>query len=184
MKLSKTSWLALIIGVYVVVFAGLGIFHIQQMYRQKQLREEVTGTEQKAGEYQLEQLTSQKEDLENRIVQVAAQYEAVKSIFARPVSSVTAGNILFDLADSFNLEVTEVSSLKPTTENLGGIECAVISFTARVEGSISDIINFVNKLSGQMATDVVRSIRITYPETPDEETSADIHLIIYTYQGE
>jgi len=42
MKLSKTGWLIIIIGVFVIILAGLGTVRSQQVREQDQLNEEYT----------------------------------------------------------------------------------------------------------------------------------------------
>ena len=185
MKLSKTSWLVLTIGIFVIIFAGLGVARFQQFRQKNQLLGEIALAEQVLDRFQLEQLSSQKTELERQLTQTTSQFEAVKAIFSQPIKSVAASNILFDLAESYDLEVTEMSSLDTTDHSLDGIDCSAISLTAKVEGDVTNLVGFIVELNGQLATDVIRSITMTFPEVGSgEKTSADIHLVIYTYQGD
>jgi uncharacterized membrane-anchored protein YhcB (DUF1043 family) len=64
LKLSKTSWLFLTIGIFIIMFVGLGAVRFQQINQQNQLNEELALAEAKLNEFQLEQLSSQKGELE------------------------------------------------------------------------------------------------------------------------
>jgi hypothetical protein len=184
-KFSKTSFLALVIGIYVIIFAGLGIFHLQQMHQQNKLLEDSVVAQKKLEAFPTDQLYSRKSDLEKQLKQTETQYEAVKDVFSRPVKSVAASNILFNTAEACNLEVTDISSARPSTDSEFGIDCSVISLTATVEGDVTGLVNFIVKLNGQMATDILRSITITFPDpVTGDRASADVHLFIYTYQGD
>lgn len=185
MKLSKTSWLVLTIGVFVILFAGLGVVRLQQVQEQNQLRGEIALAEQELDGFQREQLSSQEIELEKQLDQATSQFEAVKAIFSQPIKSVAASTILFDMAEAYGLEVTEMSSLGPASDSFDGIDCSAISLTARVEGDVTNLVSFIIKLNSQLVTDVIRSITINFPEVGSgEKASADIHMVIYTYQGD
>jgi len=185
MKLSKTSWWVLSVGIFVIFFAGLGLFRFQQIQQQNQLLREITIAENRLNGFQPEQLSAQKAELERQLGQVTSQFEAVKAIFSQPVKSVVASSILFDIAEAHNLEVTEISSLGLNNDSLYGIDCSVTSLTAKVEGDVTDLVSFIIDLNGQLVTDTIRSITITFPEIDSgEKASVDINMVIYAYQGE
>ena len=184
MKLSKTSWLVITIGIFVIFFAGLGVVRFQQVHEQNQLLGEITLAEQELDGFHREQLSSQEIELERQLDQATSQFEAVKAIFSQPIKSVAASSILFDMAEAYNLEVTEMSSLG-ASDSLDGIDCSVISLTARVEGDVTNLVSFIIKLNSQLVTDAIRSITITFPEMDSGEmASVDIHMVFYTYQGD
>jgi len=184
-RFTKTSWLLLTIGVFTIAFAGLGAVRYQQVQQQNQLNEELTLAQQELEGFQLEQLFSRQAGLERQLDQATSQFEAVKAVFSHPIKSVDAYSILFDIAEAYDLEVTEMTSPGPASGSLEGITCSIISLTARVEGDVSNLVSFVTKLNSQLATGVVKSITITVPETDSgEKPSANIQLVIYTYQGD
>jgi hypothetical protein len=185
MKLSKTSWWILTVGIFVIFFAGLGLVRFQQIQQRNQLLREITVAEVRLNGFQPDQLSAQKAELERQLDQTTSQFEAVKAIFSQPVKSVAASSILFDIAEAHELEVTEISSLGLDNDSLYGINCSVISLTARVEGDVTNLVSFIIDLNSQLVTDTIRSIAITFPEIDSgEKASADINMIIYTYQGD
>ena len=56
MKLSKTSWLILTVGVFVITFASLGAVSYQQVHQQDRLNEELAVAEMRLKGGKLEQL--------------------------------------------------------------------------------------------------------------------------------
>ncbi len=184
MKLSKTTLLFVTIGVFIIILASLGVVRSQQVQEQNQLNEQLALAQSNLKRVQLEQLSSRQTELEKQLSQATSQFEAVKAILTQPVGSIAASSILFDVAKAHGLEVIEMTSSGSTTESLEGVTCSVVSLTARVEGDVLNLVNFVTKLNSHFTTGVVKSIMITVPETTSEEkASADIQLVVYTHQG-
>jgi hypothetical protein len=83
------------------------------------------------------------------------------------------------------VEVTDINSSELTNTKLEGISCSAVTLTMNVEGYLHDIVGFVTNLSDYLKTAVVQSIAINIPEiTGDKNPSADIRLVLYTYQGD
>lgn len=185
MRLSKTSWWILTVGIFVIFLAGLGVVRFQQFQQQNDLLWEITVAEHELNGFQPGQLSAQKADLEMQLDQATSQFEAVKAIFSQPVRSVAASGILFDIAEAHELEISDMSSLSSDSNSLYGIDCSVTSLTARVEGDVDNLVSFIIDLNSQLVTDTTRSVTITFPETGSgEKASADINMVIYTYQGD
>jgi len=181
-KLSKKSLLVITAGIFIIAVIGLGMVHSQQVQQQNQLN------------VQLAQLSDQQGELEEQLSQATSQFEAVKAMLSQPVGNIAASSILFDFAEAHELEVTEITSSGPVTENLEEVTCSVISLTAKVEGDVHNLVSFVAKLNSHFTTGVVKSVEINIPETTDEgegeeeeqekeKASADIQLVVYTHQG-
>ena len=184
MKLSKITWLVIAIGIFVIALIALGMVRFQQVDQQNQLNEELALTQSNLERIPLEQLSSQQAELEKQLSQTESQFEAVKPILSQPMGSIAASSILFDIAKAYGLEVTKITSSSPATESLEGVNCSVISLTAKVEGDVPKLISFVTKLNSHFTTGVVRSVTITIPKTTNgEKPSANIELTVYTYQG-
>ncbi len=183
MRLSRTSWLVLAIGIVFIIFVGLGIVRFQQFQTHKQLRGEIAQAEKVLSELGIEEFTPRRSELENRLEHTEAQLAVAKAVLSQPINYVVASGIWFNLAEAYNLEVTEMSSPGTQEGDLAGIACSALSITARVEGDIDNLVRFIVRLNNQLATDFIRSVTITIPDlgNPDE-AAADIHLVIYTYQ--
>lgn len=189
MKLSKMSWLLITIGALVIISATLGIITFQRVSEKNELCEKLdlalSNLQSNLQVQQLEGLSLRQEELEVQLDQATSQFEVVKAMLSQPVGNVAASSILFDVAQAHDLEVTEVTLPGPSSESLEGISCSVISLSARVEGDIMDLVRFMIELNTYLTTGVINSVVITIPETTSEEkASADIQLLVYTYQGD
>lgn len=184
MKLSKTSWLILTVGIAIITFASLGIAHSQQVHEQNQLNEELSLAERRLNGLQFEELSSQQAELEKQLSQTVSQLGAAKARLSQPAESIAASDALFDIAETCGVEVIEISSSGLSSGDLEGITCSVLPLTARVEGDVPNLISFVIKLNSDFMTGVVKSVDISVSEnTTEERSSANIRLLIYTYQG-
>lgn len=184
MKFTKTSWLLIVIGAFIIILAGLGVVRYQQVYQQNQMNEKLALNQSGLEQIRLEPLSAREGELEEQLGQTTSQFEAVKAILSQPIESVTVSTTLFDIIEAYGLEVTQMASSNLAGGGLEGISCSGISLTAKVEGDVNDLINFTTELNSYFATSIVKSITITIPETASEEkASADIQLVIYTYQG-
>ena len=184
MKISKKTLLVIVIGIFVVVGIGLNMVRSQQDSEQSQLNEELALAQSRLAGIQLEKLSSQQAELEEQLSQATSQFEEVRAMFSQPIGSVAVTSSLFDIAKEHDVEVTEMTSSGLASDSLQGVTCSVISLTAKVEGDILNLVNFVTKLNNHFTTGVVKSIEITIPETTSgEKASADIQLVVYTHQG-
>ena len=185
LKLSKTTLLVIVIGIFVVVGIGLNMVRSQQVSEQSQLNEELALAKAKLDRIQPDKLSSQQAELEEQLSQATSQFEVVRAMFSQSIGSIAVTSSLFDIAKEHDVEVTEMTSSGLASDSLEGVSCSVISLTAKVEGDVPNLVNFITKLNSHFTTGVVKSITITIPETTSgENVSADIQLAVYTPQGD
>ena len=185
MKLSKTSWLILTVGIIIIVFASLGNIRLQQIHERNQLDEELSLAEWRLNEFQLEQLSSKQEELEKQLGQTISELETAKAVLSQPIGGIAANDILLSIAEACSVKVIEISSSGRTNGDLEGVTCLVLPLTARVEGDVSSLISFIIRLNGDFMSGVVKSVDISVSNNHgDERSSANIQLLIYTYQGD
>ncbi|MFC2018555.1 hypothetical protein ACFLU4_01190 [Chloroflexota bacterium] len=185
MKLSKGGWLVLTTGTAVVLFASLGMARSGQISEQAELDIELSVVSKRLDNVQLDQLLSQRRELEAQLDQTSDELEEVRAILSQPVESIAASESLFDIAAACSVEVMRLSTADASSAELAGIDCSSLELAARVEGEVADLISFIIKLNEDLETGVVESAEITIPGESEEETrpSVDIRLVLYTYQG-
>ena len=184
MKLSKTSWLIIIIGVFVILLVGLGIVRSQQVHQQNELNEQLALAQSKIQVIQLEPLSHRQGELEQQFSETDSQSESAKAILSQPIRSITISDLLFNIAEANNVNVTEINSSGLASEELAGVTCTVLPFTARVEGELTDLVSYITRLNSDLATGFVKSVEINVPEANSKDKpSANIQLVIYAYQG-
>lgn len=183
MKLSKKSWLIITIGIFIILSVGLWTVHSQQVNEQKQLQDKLNTAELKLNGFQTGQLSHRPDELEEQLSQTLSQSETARTILSQPIGSIAISSIMFDIAAANSVNITEISSSGLASEELAGLTCSVLPLTAKVEGDLTDLVSFITKLNGELENGVVKSVEISVPEMTDEKTSANIQMVIYTYQG-
>ncbi len=206
MKLSKTSWLILTAGIFIVTFASVGAARSQKIDEQNRLQEELAVAELRLSKLQFEELSSQQEELEKQLSQIISRSEAIQGMLSPPTASIATSDTLFDIAETSGVEITEIASSEPVSDDLEGITYSALPFTVRVEGDTHRLIDFIINLNDNFKTGVVKSVEINIPEATEnggetgeepaegqsgegeteelERPSASIRLVIYTYQGD
>lgn len=184
MKLSKTSRLILAAGIFIVVFASLGIARSQQLQEQEQLDDELTIAEMRLNKFQVKQLRQQQGELQKRLDESTMQLTAGKDKLRQTIDSISVTDEFFEIARSCSIEVVGISSSNIGSEELGNIVYSVITLNATVAGDTSNLISFVIRLNNDFTTGIVKSAQISIPEMADDRPSANILMVVYAYGGD
>ncbi len=197
MNISKSTLISLAVGIFVIMVAGLGVVYFGQGQEQSRLNEELSLAQLnmlKLEGYpaQLQQLVSQHKELENKLTQTESQINTAKASLDQSLGSIEASGALFEIADTSNVEVTEISSPGINTTTLEGITLSSIRLIVTAEGEVFDLIDFVYNWTKQYPTGVVQSVEMTIPKTiagelePEVEEeekmpSVIVNILIYSY---
>ena len=193
MKLNKRTGLVIASAIFVVVGICLYMGYSERVDEQNQLKEQLAQVQTDLRRVQLETLSARQAVLSTNLSQATSELEVVKAKLSQPVGSINASSMLFDVAKTYGLVVTEMTSPGPVSDSLEGVTYSVLSLTARVEGDVPSLISFVTELNSLFTTGIVKSTTITVPGTSpetDNETnnegkpSVDIQLVVYTYGGD
>lgn len=183
--ISKTTWIAICIGIFIIVTASLGIVNSQSLTERRELQEKLELVQLRLSGIELQELSQRQEELKSELTQVTSQLDIATDILRQPAGSVTVTNTVFDIAKAYDLQVTSMSSSSPVIENLEGVTLSLITVTARVEGETAKLIGFITKLNRYLTSGVVKSISLTISDEGGVEiATADIQLDAYTYEGE
>ncbi|MBM4432709.1 MAG: hypothetical protein FJ025_01750 [Chloroflexi bacterium] len=184
MKLSKTSWIILTVGMCLIAFSSVGAARAQRLEEQTQLREELSVAELRLSKLSTQELSDQQEKLKNELSQTIAQLENVKAEFSQLTDSINASDRLFEIAGTCGVEITEIISPILTTERLEEISYSALPINVKAEGQVTCLISFINELSNNLGVGSVKSAEINVPSIGmAEEPTADINLVIYIYEG-
>jgi hypothetical protein len=185
LKLSKKSGLILVVGIAACVYVGLWLARSQQVDEQERLHEELVTAAMALDDFPVDEVSSQRVELEEQLSQAISQLETAKAALSQSTGSIDVSGHLFDIAEDVGVEITVVSSSHPSGGSLGGITCSVLPLTVTVEGDVADIISYVGRLNYDFPTGIIKLVKMDIPETTCEGVpSATIQLQIYTYQGE
>ncbi len=190
LKLSKTSWLILSAGIFVVVLGSLGVTRSQQLNEQNKLEEELNLSTARVEKMQTTDLRPQLEELQQKINESQSQLNEAKERFRQMIASVDVVDKFFAIAENCNVQINSISNSSISSNKFEGIECSSTSIGATVIGDTSDIIDFVISLNDGYTTGYVQSVQLNIPEESDEDdededtsVTATIQMIIYSYEG-
>jgi len=176
MKLSKTAWIILLTGIFIIAFASLYWLYLQEKNEQVELNAALAATQAtlpKLAE-QRASLESTLTELEDRLAQVTSQLKTTKAVFPASVQSIEVDELLFGMADDWDLEITSLTATEPHDQKVKvevededieveDITYLVTTFTVDVEGkapesdfkteeeykayidkAVDDILNFIH----------------------------------------
>jgi len=163
LKLSKTSWVILLVGIFVVIVAGLGLTRSQQFQEQGQLNDELSIAEKRLSNLQVKQLHQQQEELQGRLDASMVQLTAANDRLRQSVESIDVTDEFFAIAQYCGVQVDSISSSEIKSGELEDVVCSMITVNAVVAGEVSNLISFVTWLNHDFTTGVVQSAQITIP---------------------
>ena len=183
-KLSKTSWLILSAGLFVVVLAGLGITRSQQLQEQGKLEEDLGLSQKTLEKIQITDLRQQSDELQQRIQEEQLQLDEAKNRLDQTVVSVDVTDEFFSIAEYCDVLVESMGTTPIQPNVYESIGLSTTALHIEVTGELPDLINLVISLNNDFTTGLVRSFQINIPPSSSNETpSANVQMIIYSYEG-
>jgi hypothetical protein len=184
LKLSKTSWLILAAGIFVVVLAGLGIARSQQLSEQGRLDEELSFSQMSLDNLQIDELQFQLEELQQTAEEEQLQLDEAVQLLDQTVVSVEVTDEFFAIAESCGVLVVNLNTSPILPNKYEGIGLSATSLNAAVEGAVPNLIDFVESLNNDFTTGLIKFTQIDIPPSSSNETpSASVQMIIYSYEG-
>jgi hypothetical protein len=179
MKINRNNWLLIMAGVLSIVIAGLGVFYLKQVEQQRELNQKFAQTAEDPVKHEIAGLELKKADLEAQINAASSQLEIARAeIPSQSMSSIT--QVLFDVAGSYGMDVTELVSAVPTKQALDGVDFSALNLTLQAEGDASKMSDFVVALNGSFTTGVIQSVIVTLPEKSGDKASIKVDMAVYS----
>jgi hypothetical protein len=193
LKLSRTAWLVLGIGVFVAAFATLFVFYLHCSGEQADLERSLAGAQN-----QFASIVTGKTALESRLAEQDDKLAAAKALLASTKASFPRSNVnieydelLADLAKLHNLDVLSMEAVEPCRKTVKGITFTTFNFEAEVSGSVYNILLMVDDIADDAlfdsATVEAVKLEVPVPESVGAEPdppSAVIKLVGYSYGGD
>jgi hypothetical protein len=185
LKLSKTSWLILAAGIFLVVLAGLGVSRSGQVKEQSRLEEELGISESILEKTQLTSLQTQMGELQDRLDESESQLVEAKDRLRQTVLSVDVTDKFFEVAKYSDVVVMNLVTSTIAKNTIAGVDCSTISIGATITGDVNNIIDFIINLNQGYTTGYVKSAQINLNNVSSEASSASasIQMIVYSYEG-
>jgi hypothetical protein len=182
-KLSKTSWLILAVGVFIVALAFLGITRSQQAQEQGRLEDELEMSQMSLANMQISDLQAELAALEQTAAQEQAELALAANALDETVVSVDVTDEFFSIASASGVIVINFSS-SPISPNLyEGLGLSATSISAALEGALPNLIDFIEALHRGFTTGQIKMAQIDIPPSSSNETpSASIQMTIYSYE--
>ncbi len=206
MKLGKTAWIILGIGIFIIALISLLVGYSQLSAEEGNVEDSLS-----SAQATLPQLVSEREDsasalaqLQDQLTQAASSLSYSKAKFPQVVESIEYDEELFMIAHACNLEIANLTASEPRDQEVEEITYTTTIFEievqskdsppdpltkAYIDNTIDNILAFFNTIVTSEDFDVadIELVNIKTPkpgDTTGERPSATIDLIIYTYQGE
>ncbi len=186
-KLSKTSWLILSAGVFIVVLAGLGVTRNQQMQQQSIAQEQLDLAETRLAKYDLTQLRYRVEELSRLIEEKKTEVEEAQKRLESTVVSADVVEQFYAIAEFSDVTVSNVSDTPISNSNLSGVGVQQTSLSSSVNGTLENIMDFIINLNHNFTTGytVTAQIRVDgIPDDDDMQGAASCNLQVFVYSRE
>ncbi len=194
MRLSKTAWLILGIGIFVIAFGSLFMVYSRQTGEQERLEDDLS-----AAQALWPQLISEREDLESQLAQLESQLtqatsslSSSKARFPKSVQSIEYDEALFDIADECDLEIMELTASEPRDKKVEDITyttttfevvvrskelppSTVDKFETYIDETVADMLEFINIIATgeDFTTATIELVNMEKLEPPDAEDLED-----------
>jgi hypothetical protein len=195
-KLGKTAWVILGIGIFVIAFVSLYMVYSRQDNEQEQLNDSLSAAQATLltlvsekedwesqltqWESQLTQLGSSLTETEDKLAQAASLLSRTAASLPESVESIEYDQELFRIADNWNLEITILTASEPSDNKVEvevedikveDITYSVTSFTVDVKGEVAGILGFIGAIvtSEDFLNATVELVKINIPEPLTEE---------------
>ncbi|MGD1118751.1 MAG: hypothetical protein ABR886_04625 [Dehalococcoidales bacterium] len=183
-KISKTGWIILAAGIFVVVLAFLGITRSGQVKQQNKLGTDLATSQTRLDKVDTGSNQGQLDELKQQLADSEQQLAGIKEKLHQPIQSVDVADKFYELGKSYSVNVTIFSSTKIVDGAYQGVPCSLISLRGTAEGDVPNIVDFVAGLNDNFTTGYVESASIQIADVSTNDTNrADISLVVYSYEG-
>jgi hypothetical protein len=184
LKFSKTGWLILSAGIFIVVLAGLGITRSQQLQEQDKLDDELGISQKSLSSLQVTDLQQQLAELQQKADEEQIHLDEAREKLDQTVVSVDVTDEFFSIAEYCGVKIMSISTAPIISNKYEGIELSTTAMNAVATGELPNLIDFVVSLNNGFTTGLVKSTQIDIPPLSGEEApSVSVQIIIYSYEG-
>ncbi len=179
MKLTKTSWLLLAIGIFVITVGSLGAARSQQLSDGQKLSDELALAKGRMSKLDVTDLSARQGSLQEQMKQATQQLESARATLSQPNDSITISDSVFRIAATSGVEVTQMGSSSLARSNLTNIGGSTLPLIVLVRGEVPNLIDFVMRLNSELTTGIVKSAQITIPKASDNVTDNGTDNVTY-----
>jgi len=193
MRLTRTVWLVLGIGIFVAATAVLYFMYQGRVDERQKAKDALQLVEEQQlpglmeSKQALEDELAQKEDeiaqweedmirLEELLDQAKLNISQVQEGFPASIAGISYDEALFSFADDSNIKVTGLNSSEPIPVEVNGNNYETTVFNLKVRGELADILDFINIIvtDEAFATAVMEPVNLSIPEPLTDEQIEDM----------
>ena len=178
MKLSKKFLLIVVIVIFAVALGVLFSIYSGQNSERAQFNDRLS-----QAQTLLPGLINNRETKEDELTQAESLLAASQAQFPESVESIEYGDDLFEIADDYDVILTQLTASKPTNKTVGTVTYSISSFVVVVQGSIDNILDFIYAIRTGDGFQLPWSAEVTSVKTNISGGSASVNLVIYGYKG-
>lgn len=179
-NLSKTSWIILSVGVFIVILAGLGVTYSQQLKENSEANDELAVTEMRLGQFNIEELQQQESALIATHDSISSQHDTSKIKLQQPIESIDVTDRCYYIASLSNVVIMDIGTTDIRPEEFIDLECDKILININVRGELSDMVNFTININEGFSTGYIESVQTVMEESPH----TSIQMVVYSYRGD
>jgi len=180
MKLRNKIWLIVVVIIIAVILGILFSMYSEQVKERNALSDRLS-----RAQTLLPGLVSNRQKLEDRLTQAESSLAKSQAEFAQSVDSIEYDDDLFKIANDCNVDITKLTSSKPTDKKIGTVTYSVSTFVVVVTGNIGDILEFLYAIRTGDDFQLPWSADVNNVKMDVEGggATATINLDIYGYKG-
>lgn len=180
MNISKKSWFAITLGLLIIAFASLFVFYFQRTSERELLEKDLVLARSRLSSLDVSTLMHRQEVLEEDLNWAYKEYKADKGKF---LENIVVSNVLYSAAKANSVNITDMSSSEDSSEVIEGTSYIALLLNAKAVGNVDNLVAFITQLNNDLTNVVVKSLSISIPSLNNDNTaSADIQIVIYTYE--
>jgi hypothetical protein len=179
-NVSKTSWIILSVGVFIVILAGLGVTYSSQLKENSEANDELAVTEARLGQFNIEELQQQENELIAIHDFISSQHDSGKLKLQQPVESIDVIDKCYYIASLSNVKIYDIGTTDIKTQEFINLQCEKIIMYVIVHGELSDMVNFIINMNEGFSTGYIESIQMVMDDSP----YTSIQMVVYSYKGD
>lgn len=160
MKFNKNTLIVLTAGIIVIGLAVSGWTYMQAAGEKQKLENDLAAAQKKLAAINLDELTTQSNQLTQEIQKNQAEKEALEASLAFPGESLGTTEIIIAEAADCNLILCSIESPGWGIKPLSGTSFEILSLKIRVQGEMQDMANYISRLSQRFPTGIAESVQI------------------------
>jgi hypothetical protein len=178
MKISKTSWMILGAGVFIIVLAGLGLTRSGQISQYDALSENLSVNTVRLNNLQVGKLQAEIDEYQEQLKDIVDQVNEVKEKLKQTVISVDVADKFYEVAAYSKVTVVNLSTTKISQDSYASIDCNIIAVSSLVKGGRIEVVEFIKALNDNYSTGFVKSAQVVFVE--GNACTVNLQMSVYT----